>query len=47
MKQEKSEIRDEIIETESISDELIENLKTALTEFQDRFVKELGIETDA
>ena len=41
MRQEKSEIRDEIIETESLSDELIESLKVALTEFQDRFVKEL------
>jgi len=44
MRQEKSEIRDEIIETESLSDELIETLKGALTEFQDRFVKDLGVE---
>jgi F-type H+-transporting ATPase subunit alpha len=45
MRQEKSEIRNEIIETGALSDELIESLKVALTEFQDRFVKELGIET--
>jgi len=44
MRQEKSEIRDEIIETESLSDELIESLKAALTEFQDRFVRGLGVE---
>jgi len=42
MRQEKSEVRNEIIETETLSDELVEKLKTALSEFQDRFVKELG-----
>ncbi|MBD3672044.1 MAG: F0F1 ATP synthase subunit alpha [Planctomycetaceae bacterium] len=44
MRQEKSEVRNEIIETEALSDELIEKLKAALVEFQDRFVKELGDE---
>jgi len=46
MRQEKSEVRNEIIETESLSDELIESLKAALSEFQDRFVKELGETAD-
>jgi F-type H+-transporting ATPase subunit alpha len=46
MRQEKSEVRNEIIETESLADELIESLKAALSEFQDRFVKELGETAD-
>jgi F-type H+-transporting ATPase subunit alpha len=41
IRQEKAEIRNEIIETQALSDELIENLKAALKEFQDRYVKEL------